>query len=496
MNHTTEDVQTREYRIKGYQPEALFHFFEDISAIPRSSRKEAGVTEYLEAFAKKRGLFFYTDAMHNVIIKKPAQNAPQDTPPVMLQGHTDMVCEKRPDVAHDFDTEGIDLIVEDGVLRANGTTLGGDNGVAVALMLAVLADDTISHPPLECVFTTQEEIGLNGARELDKSLLASRRMINLDSEEEGVATVSCAGGVRIECTKELNRSASFGTLLTFTISGLRGGHSGADIHKERANALVLAARAAHKIAARTDARLVFFSGGNKDNAIPRDASFTLLIDRSHAGEAADIARGCIEEFHREIDADEPSFKAEVTVEETEETACVDSMQTKEVLNLLFLAPNGIIKRNYQMDDFVVTSTNLGIVRTGDNRLSVTFAPRSSMDSQLAYMKERFVQLCDLFGFSYEFIGEYMGWNFAADSPLREVFRESYRRLFHEELKIESIHAGLECGLFCSAIKGMDAIAVGPAIYECHTPNEHMPLASFEKFYIFLSDVLAKLALAS
>lgn len=482
-----------EYKITGYKPEALFHFFEEISAIPRASRKEENVAAYLETFARERELSFYTDGYHNVIITKPAQNASADAAFVMLQGHTDMVCEKTPDSPHNFDTDGIDLIIEDGVLRADRTTLGGDNGVAVALMLTVLDDKEISHPPLECVFTTQEEIGLNGARELDKSLIKSRLMINLDSEEEGVATVSCAGGVRIECTKTVQRREEKGTLLTFEISGLRGGHSGADIHKERANALVLIARAAHCLVKEYAARLVKIEGGNKDNAIPRDASFTVLIPSEYESSAKEAALQFISDFKNEIGADETSFNGCVTLTQNQTASCVSAENTSDIINLMYFAPNGILKRNYKMNDFVVTSTNMGVVRTWDDKITVTFSPRSSVDSQLVYLKERFSSLCDLFGFSREFIGEYMGWDFAPHSPLREVFQESWRSLFDSELSIESIHAGLECGLFCSQIEGLDAIAVGPSIYECHTPNEHLSLESFEKFYVFLTDALARLA---
>ena len=222
-----------EYQITGYQPEKLFHFFEEISAIPRGSGNEKGISDYLVAFAKERGLWVHQDEAWNVIIKKAGSPGAEDREPVMLQGHLDMVCEKLAGVEHDFTKDGLKLVVKDGVLTANGTTLGADNGVAVALMLMVLDDEELIHPPVECVFTTEEEVGLNGAVALDKSLIKARTMINMDSEEEGIGTVSCAGGLRIECTRPVKREAAEGTLIQLGITGLKGGHSGMDIDKER-----------------------------------------------------------------------------------------------------------------------------------------------------------------------------------------------------------------------------------------------------------------------
>ena len=225
-----------EYKITGYQPEKLFHFFEEISAIPRGSGNEKGISDYLVSFAKERGLWVHQDEASNVIIKKKGSEGAEDLPAVMLQGHIDMVCEKVAGVDHDFTKDGLELIVKDGVLTANGTTLGADNGVAVALMLMVLDDEDIKHPPVECVFTTEEEVGLNGAKALDKSLISARTMINMDSEEEGIATISCAGGLRIECSRKIVREEAEGTLVKIVMSGLKGGHSGTDIDLERKNA--------------------------------------------------------------------------------------------------------------------------------------------------------------------------------------------------------------------------------------------------------------------
>lgn len=481
------------YKITGYKPEKLFHFFEDISAIPRGSANEKAISDYLVAFAEERNLWYHRDALFNVIIKKPASAGAKEKPAVMLQGHTDMVCEKLAGVAHDFTTDPLDLIIKDGVLSANGTTLGGDNGAAVACMLAILDDDTLTHPALECVFTTQEEIGLNGAEALDKSLLSARTMINLDSEDEGVATVSCAGGLRFGLTRPITRSKKEGMLLHLEATGLLGGHSGTDINKEHQNANLLMARMINHLFHNTDALLVDFNGGTKDNAIPRETSATLFYsDEVAAKNAENLALALSADFSSEICPYEPAFQFLVSTENG--TADVISAEDgKAFITAMCLAPNGVQFRNMNLDGFTVTSLNLGIAAIDETSASLVFAPRSSVATLMSALKEKLCLLAETFGFEVSMHGEYPGWSFAEVSPIRDVFVQSYKELFHDDLKIEAIHAGLECGLFSDAIPGLDAIAVGPTIRGCHTPDEHLPLDSFERFYELLTDVLKKLA---
>lgn len=482
-----------DYKITGYKPEKLFHFFEDISAIPRGSANEKAISDYLVAFAEERNLWYHRDALFNVIIKKPASAGAKEKPAVMLQGHTDMVCEKLTGVAHDFTTDPLDLIIKDGVLSANGTTLGGDNGAAVACMLAILDDDTLTHPALECVFTTQEEIGLNGAEALDKSLLSARTMINLDSEDEGVATVSCAGGLRFALTRPITRSKKEGMLLHLEATGLLGGHSGTDINKEHQNANLLMARMINHLFHNTDALLVDFNGGTKDNAIPRETSATLFYsDEAAAKNAENLALALSADFSSEICPYEPAFQFLVSTENG--TADVISAEDgKAFITAMCLAPNGVQFRNMNLDGFTVTSLNLGIAATDETSASLVFAPRSSVATLMSALKEKLCLLAETFGFEVSMHGEYPGWSFAEVSPIRDVFVQSYKELFHDDLKIEAIHAGLECGLFSDAIPGLDAIAVGPTIRGCHTPDEHLPLDSVERFYELLTDVLKKLA---
>ena len=482
-----------DYKITGYKPEKLFHFFEYISAIPRGSANEKAISDYLVAFAEERNLWYHRDALFNLIIKKTASAGAKEKPAVMLQGHTDMVCEKLAGVAHDFTTDPLDLIIKDGVLSANGTTLGGDNGAAVACMLAILDDDTLTHPALECVFTTQEEIGLNGAEALDKSLLSARTMINLDSEDEGVATVSCAGGLRFALTRPITRSKKEGMLLHLEATGLLGGHSGTDINKEHQNANLLMARMINHLFHNTDALLVDFNGGTKDNAIPRETSATLFYsDEVAAKNAENLALALSADFSSEICPYEPAFQFLVSTENG--TADVISAEDgKAFITAMCLAPNGVQFRNMNLDGFTVTSLNLGIAATDETSASLVFAPRSSVATLMSALKEKLCLLAETFGFEVSMHGEYPGWSFAEVSPIRDVFVQSYKELLHDDLKIEAIHAGLECGLFSDAIPGLDAIAVGPTIRGCHTPDEHLPLDSFERFYELLTDVLKKLA---
>ena len=484
-----------EYKIAGYKPEKLFHFFEDIAAIPRESRDEKAVSDFLVAFAKERGLWVYQDDVYNVIIKKPASAGAEGAPAVMMQGHIDMVCDKLAGVEHDFKTQGIDLVVKDGVLSANGTTLGADNGVAVALMLTILDDDSLAHPALECVFTTDEETGLVGAETLDKSQIDARIMINLDSEEEGVATVSCAGGVVATYTRPVAREHKAGSALTLEISGLLGGHSGADIHLERGNGNLLMARMVERLMAAGDPALVTFNGGTKDNAINRECKAVLVYPDHAAAEAgAAIAASIVENIKVELEVFDPGFACAIAVEDGVE---VDAMSKDDALALvraLRLAPNGVMRRNVAADGSVEVSSNIGVVAVTDDQIKILLSPRSSIKSLQDDVKDRIATLAEVLGFDVIFEYEYPGWSYVEHSPVREVFQESYRELFGTELRSESIHAGLECGLFADALPGLDAIAVGPQLYDVHTPDEHMELASFERFYVLLVDALRRLAL--
>lgn len=480
------------YIIKGYKPESVFHYFEDICKIPRSSGNEKEISNFLVNFATSHNLEYYQDKIYNVIIKKPGSKSHEDAPAVILQGHTDMVCEKNSDVNHDFNKDELDLKIVDGKLMANGTTLGADNGVAVALMLALLDDDSIIHPPLECIFTVQEETGLAGAINIDTTNIKGRTMINLDSEEEGVATVSCAGGMRIRLIKTIEWEKGSDNGLKISLRGLNGGHSGSDIDKENANSNKVMARILYSLYQKTDMRLAKLSGGSKSNAIPREADAEVLFDnKSERDKAIDILNQEINDIKVEFQPVEKNLAVEVS------NCCINKAMSKEttasIIKCSYLVPNGVRNRNVKAGGFIVCSNNMGVVTTDDEKLSITFAPRSSVASLQQQTKNELELLAQTFGFDFHMDSEYPGWSYAENSKIRNVFKQCYKGLCGKELKVEAIHAGLECGLFSQKLDGLDAIAVGPTIVGCHTPQEYMDIESCERFYKLIVSVLECLA---
>lgn len=479
-----------EYLISGYEPKSFFRHFEEISAIPRSSGHEKAVSNFLIDFARERGLEAVQDSVWNVVIKKPGSSGCETLPAVMLQGHLDMVCEKNAATEHDFATQGISLTEEKGWLRAKGTTLGADNGVAVALMMALLEDEELRHPPLECVFTVQEETGLAGAINIDPALISARTMINLDSEDEGVATVSCAGGMRVTLARECGWRDADPYGLSIRIRGLLGGHSGGDIRLERGNANKLMGRIlAHLMEENLSFRIASFNGGSKDNAIPRECDCVITLKtREDYDEALAIIGEEAADIHGELTA-EPDFT--VLTEPASPGRVMRRKVSEALTKLLFLAPNGIKNRNPSAGDFVVCSLNLGVVKTGEDLVELTFAPRSSVASLQKQTRRELSFLAGELGFSMEVTSEYPGWSYTEQSPIRDIFRECYRKLTGKELICEAIHAGLECGLFSEKLPGLDAIAVGPQVNHCHTPGEELDLGSCQRCYQLISAVLTR-----
>ena len=483
-----------EYKITGFEPAALFRNFEEFSAVPRGSFHNEKVSDFLVTFARDRGLEVYRDEALNVIIKKPGQNGGEGRPPVILQGHMDMVCEKVHGCDHDFETQGIDMYVtDDGWLTANGTTLGGDDGIADATMMTLLDDDTLTYPPLECVFTTDEEVGLLGANVLDYSKLDGRLMLNLDSEDEGVATVSCAGGMDYTMTRALTCEKQSGETVTIDVKGLLGGHSGTDIDLGHANADKLIARAVLSVLEEEAARLVSFTGGTKGNAIPREAAATLWFPTADAADtAAEKLHALGEAFTHEIRRLEPGINVTVS-RAAAEVSVMSREDTEAVISAIVLAPNGVQTRDPLMDNFVISSLNLGIVRVEDDTALLGFAPRSSVDSLMDAITNELALTAKTFGFETEVSGAYPGWEKVEDSVLCDTMKESYRTLFGKELKVEGIHAGLECGLFFANLPGLDPVSIGPTMRGVHTPDEKMDLTSCEQFYKLVVDVLERLA---
>ena len=408
---------------------------------------------------------------------------------MILQGHLDMVCEKDADCLIDMNTQGLDIDHDGKAVYAHGTTLGGDDGIAVAMGMALLADPTIPHPPLEVVFTTEEEIGLLGATALDMSGLKGRTMINLDSEAEGIFTVSCAGGCTAMISLPVDRRAVYGPCIRLSVDGLQGGHSGADIHLNRANANKIMGEFMNRIQKLMPLCLTSFSGGSKDNAIPRSCQATLVAMGIHLERINEIAQTLQDEVRANYD--EP----EATVQAFDVDALggnsLSTESTAKVISLLCSVPNGIQSWSQDIAGLVQTSLNLGIAKLGD-RFSVTFSVRSSVNTEKQEVLAQLRQLADMLEGTYSQDGEYPAWEYRKESKLRETMVKIYREMFDAEPRVEAIHAGLECGLFSERLEGLDCVSIGPQMYDIHTSRERLEIASTERTWNFLLEVLKNL----
>lgn len=470
------------------EPKNVFRFFEALCAIPHGSRNTGSVSDWCVEFARARGLEVHQDSANNVIIIQEAAPGYESAAPIILQGHLDMVCEKASGCTKDMEREGLDLAVDGDFVYAEGTTLGGDDGIAVAMALAILDDPAIPHPRLEVVLTTDEEIGMLGAAALDVAPLQGRQLLNLDSEEEGVFTVSCAGGSLTTCRLPVTREPFNGDALRIQISGLTGGHSGAEIHKGRANADILLGRILRAIAERTELRLVSASGGLKDNAIPTAAEAVVIT--------TDIAAAStvVEKIARHIQAEyrvtDPALA--VTVERTAvgETP-MDRDSTRRALCLLACVPNGVQEMSHDIHGLVQTSLNLGILETGGEALTAAFCVRSSVASQKEMLHDRLRCLTEQLGGTLDIAGDYPAWEYRRDSVLRERMVEVFREQYGREPKVEAIHAGVECGLLCGKLPGLDCVSIGPDLMEIHTPRERMSISSVQRVWAFVLEVLKR-----
>lgn len=468
-----------EYVIKGREPEALFRYFEEISAIPRPSHHEEKIADYLVDFARARGLFVLRDEHNNVLIKAPASAGMEDRAPLLLQGHTDMVCEKNGDVEHDFLADPIRLWVDGNLLRACGTTLGADNGIAVAMMLALLDGAAPKHPAYECLFTTAEETGLCGALGFDYSNITARRMLNLDSEDLGVVTAGCSGGLRSDLTMPYTAEPLSGEVLSVSMTGLAGGHSGANIDSGRANANRLMGRLLAAVLPVTDARLVALEGGSKDNAIPRECRMLLAVPDGDA--AADRLTETATLIARELGADDRGFR--LTVETVDEgVEMLSRRDTQNACAILTCPSNGVIEMSRDIAGLVEYSRNLGVVYTEEGALHFVFSTRSGFESRLDASINEFDALAAVTGCSTRHYSRYPGWEYAQESAIRDAYLDAYRRVTGENATVNVIHAGLECGIIYSKLPDMDMISIGPSMHDIHSPAEALDLDSTEAFW--------------
>ena len=474
--------------LSGLEPKRVFEIFEELCAIPHGSTHTKAISDWCVEFGKKLGLEWYQDAANNVILIAPATAGYEDAPAVILQGHLDMVCEKEPDCAKDMDAEGLDLFVDGDVIGAKGTTLGSDDGIAVAMALAALEDETLSHPRLEAVLTTEEEIGMLGAAALDVSPLRGRTMLNIDSEVEGVFTVGCAGGSRVSCRLPLVREPFAGETLTLRVSGLAGGHSGVEIDKGRANANLLLGRLLRAASGAAEVRLVSAAGGSKDNAIPAAAEAVLVSANAEAVQAA--VKELTESLKKEYRAADPGLT--VTVEPgATRWLPMDAATTEKAICLLLCLPNGIQAMSMDIPGLVQTSLNLGILACEEGQLSADFSVRSSLASQKQMMQERLRCLTEQIGGHVAIWGDYPAWEYLPHSPLRERMTQVYREQYGREPVIETIHAGVECGIFSEKLPGLDCVSFGPDLTDIHTPRERMHIASVQRTWALVREVLKR-----
>ena len=470
------------------EPRGVFRFFEELCAIPHGSSNTKAVSDWLMDFARERGLEAYQDGLNNVIIIKEATSGYESAEPVILQGHMDMVCEKAPGCAKDMAKEGLDLAVDGDAVYAEGTTLGGDDGIAVAMALAILDADDIPHPRLEAVFTVDEEIGMLGATALDVSMLRGRRMLNLDSEEEGVFTVGCAGGNLTQCTLPLTRAPYAGKALTVTVGGLRGGHSGAEIDKGLGNANMLMGRLLYAASRKAELRLVEVNGGLKDNAIPRETVATLVTTDPEAVLA--VCRELDAQLKNEYRTTDPDVF--VTAAESTASLPMDDDTTRRVLCFLTCAPNGIQAMSADMPGLVQTSLNLGILKTEKDAVIASFCVRSSIDGQKQMLVERLTCMTEALGGTVEVFGDYSGWEYRPDSPLRELLVEVFTQQYGHAPRIEAIHAGVECGIFSGKLPGLDCVSMGPDLTEIHTCREKLYISSVQRLWTMVLETLKRM----
>lgn len=476
------------------KPEKVFKYFEEICSIPHGSHDTKKISDYLKKFAEDRKLTCYQDNDNNIIITKEATKGYENSEPIILQGHMDMVCEKTPESTIDFKKDGLDIYVDGDWIKARGTTLGGDNGIAVAMSLAILDSDEYEHPRLEFIATVDEEVGLLGAASIDVSKLTAKKFINIDSEEEGIFTVSCAGGVTVENTLPITYKESEGIKANLKVSGLLGGHSGIEINKERANANVLLGRALNILADKYDILLIDANGGSKDNAITKLSEANILFVGA-TKQQLDEAKTVIADFSNivahEFKVTDPDIMIELSAENdsSANTKAFDEDSTRRVITYLILTPYGVQHMSKEIHGLVETSLNIGVLKTEENKVSTVYAVRSSSDSRRDMMVEKLKVLTKYLGGKTELSGAYPGWEYMADSKLREQAASVFEKIYGHKPKIEAIHAGLECGLFAGKISGLDCISIGPDMDGVHTPDERLSISSTERTFNLLVEIL-------
>ena len=476
-------------KLQGLQPEKVFAYFEKICSIPHGSGNTKAISDYLVSFAQEHGLKCIQDSLNNVILFAPATKGYENRPAVILQGHMDMVCEKDEDCPLDMALDGLEVTHDGEYVFAKGTTLGGDDGIALAYALAILDDESIPHPALEIVITVDEETGMEGATGIDLSMLKGRTLINIDSEDEGIFTVSCAGGARGTIRLPLQRRAVYGPCVKLVVDGLQGGHSGVEIHQNRANASKIMGHLLARVQELMPVCITGLSGGSKDNAIPRSCQATLVAMGSHIERINDV---CLQ-LQNEVRQSFQEPQAVIFGEDVDALGgnALSTQDSAKVIKLLCDVPNGVQAWSADIEGLVQTSLNLGVTHLDDD-LRLTFSVRSSVNQEKRDLLARLRLISEEFGAQYSEMGDYPAWVYRKDSALRDTMVDVYRKMFGSDPQVVAIHAGLECGILSDKLPGLDCVSIGPQMHDIHTSRERLSIASTERTWRFLLEVLKAL----
>ncbi len=475
--------------LENLQPARVFYYFEEIAKIPHGSGNTKQISDYLVGFAKEHNLEHYQDEVNNVIMIKEATAGYENSDPIIIQGHMDMVCEKESDCNIDFEKDGLELFVEDGFVKARGTTLGGDDGIAVAYALALLESSEYAHPRLEVVITIDEETGMDGAYAIDLSMLKGKKMLNIDSDEEGVFLTSCAGGTAVKALIPVKRNTEEGVVLNVKVDGLFGGHSGGEIHKERGNASILMGRVLNNIAKEVPFGIITLAGGLKDNAIPRECNASILVPEEGVSRVEEIIAETSEILKKEF------FSSDAGVQVTSVNAgdssadILDFVSLNKVLCYLRMVPNGVQNMSQAIPGLVETSLNLGIMELKEDVFMTETSIRSSVRTRKEDVRDKLINIIEVCGGEAEVMGDYPAWEYKAESKLRDEIAVAFKNVYGKDVKFDAIHAGLECGILSEKIEGLDCVSFGPQNFDIHTPQERLNIESTERVWNFLVEFL-------
>lgn len=480
--------------IEGLKPELVWKYFAEISRIPRGSKNEAAASKYVLDTAKKLGLQAKADQFGNVVVRKQASANREQVRSIALQGHLDMVCEKNKDTVHDFRKDPIEIIRKGNVLMANGTTLGADNGIAVAASLALMEDRSIEHGPLELLFTVDEETGLTGASNLSADFLESRTLLNLDSEEEGALYVGCSGGKDTTGTWKFRSEEAAGpmTAVQVRVSGLKGGHSGLDIDKGRGNAIKIMNRALLALDG-IGARLAFLDGGNKHNAIPRECEAVLLVPSKRLEDAGKIVGELSATVQAEFASVEPDLSVSTTkLNSRKKWKVMRKGEQQKIMKTISALPHGVIKMSADIPGLVETSTNVAVVKTIKDTIRIATSQRSSVASEISDISQSVSFIFELGGATVQHTDAYPGWKPDLGSPILGIAKSAFRALYSKDPEVKAIHAGLECGIIGERVPGMDMVSFGPTLEGVHSPDEKIYIDTVERFWNFLLEILKRI----